>query len=198
MHVTSKTLTFTSLLAAALLTAGCGDTSQGRSPSQVIITDVKTARGTDSPTYSSGPLNSDVLTNGVVFDDLAEVTMQLTLKDPGVPGTANEPSALNAVTFTRYHVDYRRADGRNTPGVDIPYAIDGSTTFTVLSDAVTAVVEIVRHTAKREAPLGALKIDSPVITTIATVTFYGKDQAGNNVKVSADIQVNFGNFADPA
>jgi hypothetical protein len=37
-----------------------------------------------------------------------------------------------------------------------------------------------------------------VINTIATLTFYGKDQAGNNVKVTADVQVNFANFADPS
>ena len=124
--------------------------------------------------------------------------MELTLKDQGVPGTANQPSPLNAVTFTRYHVDYRRADGRNTPGVDIPYAFDGATTFTVASDAVTAVVEIVRHVAKAEAPLAALASDPKVITAVATITFYGRDQAGNNVKVSGDLQINFGNFADPS
>ena len=197
MNVTSKTLTFTPLL-AALLVAGCGDPTQGPSPSRVIVDAIKVAQGGSSPTFASGPLNSDVLTAGVVVDDLAEVSMELTLKDQGVPGTANQPSALNAVTFTRYHVDYRRADGRNTPGVDIPYAFDGATTFTVATDAVTATVEVVRHVAKLESPLAALVNDAKVISTIATITFYGKDQAGNNVKVSADVQINFGNFADPS
>jgi hypothetical protein len=197
MNVTSKTLTFTSLL-AALVAAGCGDPSQGPSPSRVIIDDIKVAQGGSSPTFANGPLNSDVITAGSIVNDLAEVTMELTLKDQGVPGTANQPSPLNAVTFTRYHVDYRRADGRNTPGVDIPYAFDGATTFTVASDAVTAVVEIVRHVAKAEAPLAALASDPKVITAVATITFYGRDQAGNNVKVSGDLQINFGNFADPS
>ena len=59
------------------------------------------------------------------------------------------------------------------------------------------MIEVVRHIAKAEAPLAALISDVDVITAIATVTFYGQDQAGNNVKVSADIQVNFANFADP-
>ena len=198
MNVTTRTITVTSLLAAALLAAACGDTSSGRSPSKVTVTEVKVAQGGTSPTFSSGPLNSDVLTNGSIVDDLAEVTLELQLKDPGVPGSTNAPSGLNSVTFTRYHVEFRRADGHNTPGVDIPYAFDGAVTFTVAGDAVTAVVEVVRHVAKAEAPLAALAADGRnVITTIATVTFYGKDQAGNNVKVSADIQVNFGNFADP-
>lgn len=195
--MTSKTLTFTSLV-AALMVAGCGDPSQGRSPSRVVIDEIKVAQGGSSPTFANGPLNSDVITAGVIVNDLAEVTMELILKDQGVPGTVNQPSALNAVTFTRYHVEYRRADGRNTPGVDIPYAFDGATTFTVAGDAVTTIVEVVRHVAKLESPLAALASDQKVINTITTVTFYGKDQAGNNVKVSADLQVNFGNFADPS
>ena len=196
MNVISKTLTAASLL-AALMAAGCGDRSQGPSPSRVIIDGIQVAQGGDSPTFASGPLNSDVTTAGSIVNDLAEVTMELTLKDQGVPGTANQPSPLNAVTFTRYHVDYRRADGRNTPGTDIPYAFDGAMTFTVAGDAVKTVVEVVRHVAKAEAPLAALATDPKVITTITTITFYGKDQAGNNVKVSADLQINFGNFADP-
>ena len=106
-------------LSAALLCAGCGDTSSGPSPSKVFITQIQTSAGLASRTFASGPLNSDVLTAGSIVDDLAQVSFQLTLKDPGVPGNTNQPSVLNAVTFTRYHVDFRRADGRNTPGVDV-------------------------------------------------------------------------------
>ena len=197
MNVTSKTFTFTSLL-TALLVAGCGDPTQGPSPSRVIIDGITVAQGGASPTFASGPLNSDVLTAGVVVDDLAKISMELTLKDQGVPGSAAQPSPLNAVTFTRYHVDYRRADGRNTPGLDIPYAFDGAATFTVAGESIDTTIEVVRHVAKLEAPLAALVNDAKVISTIATITFYGKDQAGNNVKVSADLQINFGNFADPA
>jgi hypothetical protein len=34
------------------------------------------------------------------------------------------------------------------------------------------------------------------VTTIAEVTFYGRDQAGNDMTVSGLVQVNFGNFGD--
>ena len=27
--------------------------------------------------------------------------------------------------MTRYRVEFRRTDGRNTPGVDVPYGFDG-------------------------------------------------------------------------
>ena len=197
--MTTRTKAVTSLVAVtALLVAGCGDRSSGPSPSKVTITEVKVARGADSPTFSSGPLQSDVVTKGIVYNDLAEVTMDLQLKDPGVLGTESKPSPINSVTFNRYHVEYVRADGRNTPGVDVPYAFDGVQTFTVGEDGSKAVVEVVRHEAKLEAPLKALLNDSNVvITVIANVTFYGKDQAGNNVTVRASFQVNFANFGDP-
>ena len=64
-------------------------------------------------------------------------------------------------------------------------------------DNVDIIVELVRHVAKAEAPLAALAADRNIISTIATITFYGKDQAGNNVIVTGQVQVNFGNFADP-
>jgi hypothetical protein len=192
-----RTLTFSALLSAALLASGCGDTSQGPSPSRVIIRKIAVIPGAPTVKTVDGPLASDVvLDNGGHFDDQAEIHMQLTLKDPGVPGLENKPSPLNAVTFTRYHVDFRRADGRNVQGVDVPFAFDGGMTVTVSGDDDTAVIEIVRIVAKKEAPLAALGSDRTFINSIATITLYGKDQAGNNVAVSGDVQVIFGNFAD--
>jgi hypothetical protein len=199
MNVTTRTKRVLPLIAmAALSITACGDRSSGPSPSLVTITGVKVGRGADKPTFASGPLTSDVVTKGTVFDDLAEVTMAVQLKDPGAPGIDSTPTPINSVTFTRYHVEYSRADGRNVQGLDVPFAFDGAQTFTVAQDGAAAVIEIVRHEAKFEAPLRALLNDSAVvITTIATVTFYGKDQAGNNVTTKADIQVNFSDFGDP-
>jgi hypothetical protein len=34
------------------------------------------------------------------------------------------------------------------------------------------------------------------LTTLAEVTFYGRDQVGNDVSVTGLIQINFGNFSD--
>ena len=35
-----------------------------------------------------------------------------------------------------------------------------------------------------------------IITTIADVSFYGRDQVGNDVNVTGSIQIDFGNFGD--
>jgi hypothetical protein len=101
------------------------------------------------------------------------------------------------VTITRYRVVYRRADGRNTPGVDVPFPFDSGMTVTVGGDGASAGFEIVRSSAKREAPLRALATNPESISTIAEVTFYGQDQAGNDVSATGTIGINFANFADP-
>jgi hypothetical protein len=175
----------------------------------VVVERLEAAKG-NAPGSLSGTLNSDVVvlrTNPApctattpcptIFNDVAEVELRVRSKDPGVPGLASNPSFLNAVTINRYRVEYVRPDGRNTPGVDIPYAFDSALTFTIPNDGTaSAGFEIVRHVAKEEAPLRALAFNQNVIYTIAYVTFYGRDQAGNDVSVTANIGINFGDFAD--
>jgi hypothetical protein len=203
----------TRIAAAALLAAaasGCGDLArQGRSPVQVVIQTLQGAPGNATDTMGN-PLLSDVETLVTqpapcsaerpcvtFFNDVGEVTMSLILKDPGAPGVPASPTELNQVTFTRYRVVYRRSDGRNTPGVDVPQPIDAALTFTVpASGTVTAGFELVRNIAKREAPLLALVINGNILSTVADVSFFGKDQAGNEISATGSLTVNFGNFAD--
>jgi hypothetical protein len=190
------------LTSLSVLVSACGVASQGQTAVLVQITSLQAGRGgSTTTTFNTGPLLSDVCTgvppNCSIFDDIGSVTMNVILKDPGTPTATNAPSDLNSVTFTRYHVAYRRADGRNTPGVDVPFPFDSAVTFTAgPSGGGTAQFEIVRHDAKAEAPLKALSSDPVVVTTIADVTFYGKDGAGKSVAVTGSIQVNFANFAD--
>ena len=52
--------------------------------------------------------------------------------------------------------------------------------------------------ARLEAPLAALAQSIGLVySTIADVTFFGRDQAGNELSVTGSIGVQFGNFADP-
>jgi hypothetical protein len=194
-----KLVKFAAVITLAGLAASCGEfTREGRGPAVVVVRSIQAAPG-GSPADLGGTLNSDVVTDeGGIFNDVGEVTMSLVAKDPGVPGIASNPSFLNAVTINRYRVEYVRADGLDRPGIDVPYAFDSALTFTVPSDGVaTAGFEIVRHSAKLEAPLRALAFNREFIHTIANVTFYGRDQAGNDVIAVASIGVSFANFADP-
>jgi len=203
--VSTKSISLALLTALSMLTAGCGVYEQGSASSVVRIITLEAASGA-KPDLFSGTLRSDVITvvkvdsvnTPTIFNDSGRVSMGLSLKDPGAPGVPSQPSALNAVTFTHYRVVYSRADGRNVQGVDVPYAFDSGLTFTVPPDGTIQVgFEIVRHSAKQDAPLRALQVSGQIINTVTEITFYGKDQGGRSVEVTGTIGISFGDFGDP-
>ena len=195
-------IVFGAVAIAALLSSGCGEfVRQSQSPSQLVIGSILTAAGVGGvpTTFASGPLLSDVPAAGqTVFDDFGQATLRVILRDPGASGSPTAPSSLNDVTITRYTVTYTRSggpNGLNTPGVDVPRPIDGALTLTVpVGQSAAGVFELVRRVAKVEAPLAVLGSSPEVLTMIAEVTFYGRDQAGNNLSASGSVQVNFANF----
>ena len=129
-----------------------------------------------------------------IFNDSITVTIRNNEKNPDAVSTL-----ITSVTLTRYRVAFRRADGRNTPGVDVPYGFDGGLGVTIGPGSTAQVsVEIVRHQAKLEPPLANLAGlgGQGFISTIAEVTFYGRDQNGNEVSVTGRIDVQFGDFGD--
>jgi hypothetical protein len=177
------------LFLAAIVTA-CGDlTRQGTASSYLIINSLQASSGSGTP---STTLQSDVLSDdGTIFSDSGVVELQLAMKDT-TSGTG--PTTANFITISRYRVRFSRADGRNTPGVDVPFGFDGAVTATV-SGTTTIPFELVRHVAKLEAPLAALARNLVIISTIAEITFYGNDQTGREVSVTGQLLVSFGNFA---
>ena len=185
------------VFALAVAAVSCGDVvTQGTGSSYLIIDRLEGAQGGAQSQTFTGVLRSDVRTKGGVFEDNGRVSLRLAMKDVTSP---TGPTSNNAITVTRYRVTYVRADGRNTPGVDVPHPFDGGLTVTVGGNAnVDAVFSIVRAQAKLEAPLAALANmgGSIVISTLADVTFYGRDQTGNDVSVTGRISVNFADWAD--
>ena len=198
-------------LAITLLAPGCTSLLNNSTTSSYLVLDSLEASTGREPDKLSGVLNSDVLTfvkkdvGGVqasvptIFADNLVATLHLALKDPGTTDSPTKPSSTNAITITRYHVTFVRSDGRNTEGVDVPYAFDGGVTVTVGSDAVKLNTTLVREQSKSEAPLkGLVGAFGPSISTIAEITFYGKDQTGRDVQVVGRISVNFADWGDPA
>ena len=197
---------------AALIGASCGEVARtGKSPAYLIVVSIEGASGAE-PDELGSVVASDVQTlveatiNGqqvrvpTIYADAGEVTFRLGLKNPGLPTGSLGPSELNSITVNRYRVVYRRSDGRSTQGVDVPYAFDGAFTVTVSGDGESSAgFELVRSQAKMESPLRNLigLGGSMVISTIAEVTFYGRDQAGNEVTATANIGVNFSDWGDP-
>lgn len=200
------------LLAGLVASSGCGDAvRQGRGSGYLVIDSIAATSGAD-PSQFRSYLQSDVQTlvktkvsvNGVdqdvlvptIYEDPGRVALHLNSKDPSSP-----VSPTNSVTITRYRVVFKRTDGRSTQGVDVPYTFDGAVTATIPPDgsSVAASFVLVRAVAKQEPPLitmvgagGAL-----YISTLAEITFYGRDQAGNEVNVTGTITVNFADWGDP-
>jgi hypothetical protein len=201
-------------LAATL--SGCGEfvRNQGRSPSQLQIQSLVGVPG-DSPSSRGNTIISDVETTVTQPDpvcstsspcqtwinDSGEATFAIITKDAGVGGDTVNPTAINAVTLNRYHVEFKRSDGKNTQGVDVPYAFDSAFTVTVPANGqASATFDLVRHNAKKERPLVSLVCGvtcPPMISTIAEITFYGRDQAGNDVSAKGTIGVTFGDVIRP-
>ena len=201
-----KPNTLALLTALSMAAASCGDTSLGRAPGTVRIDELVASSGAGSLAFG-GYLHSDVLTNvtvqGVttptVYNDVGRVTFSLVLKDPGAPGITNVPSDQNTVQMTHYRVVYRRTDGRNVQGVDVPYAFDSGMTILVPANGSGQnTFDIVRVSAKKEAPLAALAVNGQTLDVIADVTFYGHDMHNNAIAVTGSVGVTFANFGDPS
>lgn len=189
-------------LLAAISFAGCGQARQGRGP-VVLVLDSLTAASGASPDKFANVLSSDVQTyvdSGgtarvpTILEDPGKASFHLQMKDNAY---ATAPS--NVITVTRYHVTFIRADGRNTPGVDVPYGFDGAVSETISSSGTVGFV-MVRASAKAESPLVALVGNGghQFISAIAQVTFYGTDASGNTVSVTGQMSVSFADWGDPS
>lgn len=178
--------------------SGCSSTVRtGQSPAYLILQRLEGASGGETSSTFTGVLRSDVLTKGGVFEDNGRVTLSLALRDVTNPAG---PTTNNLITLNRYRVEFRRTDGRNAPGVDVPFAFEGAVGVTVTDQPTQVVFSLVRAQAKLEAPLIALvgyNGGALLISTIADVTFFGKDQTGRDVTVAGSMSVNFADWADP-
>ena len=176
-------------MARCLLATSCSDAVRtGQASSYLVIQSLAVAAG--SSVVFSDVRNVDEATGAQsVINDNATASFIVQMKD--VNGLA--PSPVNAITITQYRVVYTRTDGRNTQGVDVPYAFDGAVTQTISSSGSVGFT-VVRNQAKLEAPLSALAATNIPISTIATITFYGHDQTGREVSVTGRMDVTFANF----
>lgn len=186
------------LAAVVFVSVSCGDVVRSnRSAATLIVTALNGTSGatllSDVVVMVTAPAPcSPAAPCPTIRNDVVTATLSAPMKN-----TAVSPTTNNQITIHRYHVDFTRADGRNTPGLDVPFPFDGAVTATIAANGSTSVgFELVRHVAKQESPLVQLVNSPNTINTIATVTFYGTDAVGNDVSASGTMTVNFGNFAD--
>ena len=208
MRIANRVLTTAALIAA---TTSCGSVVRdSRAPVILVLDSLVAIRGAATVGQAVSNLASDVftlVTTGgtctqaapcpTVFSDSGQAVMHVVLKDIGLPGTTPAPSTNNEVTITRIRVSYRRTDGRNQEGVDVPYAFDAASTATVAgTSTVTMGFPLVRIQAKQESPLVQLRNNGQVLSVIADVTVLGQDRVGNDVSATGSISIDFANFGD--
>ncbi len=206
MRIISRIL---AVAAVAALTTSCGSAVRSSSAPVFLVLEFLGGAQIGGTTFTN-TLASDVITMvtspdpctttnpcATIFTDNGSATLRLSPKDIGPVGVPQAPSSNNEVTITRVRVVYRRTDGRNTPGVDVPYGFDGAATATVpASGTATLTFVLVRGNAKTEAPLVQLKTNGSIIATIAEVTFFGHDQVGNDISVTGTMEIDFANWGD--
>jgi hypothetical protein len=172
-----------------LLATSCSQSIRnGQASSYLVMTSLTGGSDNDAT------VESDVVSDtGSIFTDVGTATLQLVMKDTtGGPG----PSPINNITVTQYQVEYVRTDGRNTPGVDVPFGFTSGATATI-SGTGTVSFTLVRIQAKEEAPLKALRQGggAQAISVVAKITFYGHDQSGREVSVTGNLDVTFADWA---
>jgi hypothetical protein len=191
----------------AVTASGCGGEllRTGRSPAFLTINGMEITNGasqqsgsnllSDVQTLVDRQVGGETVKVPTIFNDTAVATIGVVAKDPTLP-----TSSINSVTITRYRITFKRVDGRNTPGVDVPFGWDGATSVTIpVGGTGDVAFEIVRHSSKSEPPLRNLVNNGGVqfIYTIAEITFFGRDQNGNEVTVTGEVDVAFSDFGDP-
>ena len=166
------------------LVGSCNELARTDRAASFLVIDELTG-GTEGQTV----FQSDVLTDGSVFEDNGQLSARLALKDPAL---STSPSSANWITINRYRVVYVRTDGGAVP---VPF--EGAMTFTT-RDAASAEFVLVRLSGKLEPPLVNLRNGGGEvsISTVAEVTFFGRDQTGTEISAAGRITVNFADWAD--
>ena len=147
------------------------------------------------------------------INDDASVLVNIYRKNPTVSAT----SALEHIRLESYQVRYFRTDGHSVEGVDVPHRITGPLNSVRLHTPTDtgeieaeAVINVVRHTAKREPPLinlidsdltppirGVFLTGEGIITTVAEITIYARQiTTGEPLSATGRFQVTFADFVD--
>jgi len=163
---------------------------------------VESLSGTDTEGNERNFVQSDVQKvdkdsgQTYVTADIGKATLAARMLDPA-PKLGTSPYA--DIELTRYVVTFTRSDGKNTPGIDVPYPIEGNVAGLIKVDVQTAVtLVIVKEVAKLEPPLINLIQNRAegAINVTARLDLYGHDLLNHNVKATGYISVFFANYFD--
>lgn len=195
---TQTILMIGALLPALLMLSGCNPLEKDSKSTSFII--VESILGTDTEGQEVNFLQSDVAEQAsggsTVTADLAKATLRAAMYDPA---PILDPGQYNDIMLDRYVVSYTRSDGKNRPGIDVPYSFEGALTQLLkVGTSQSVAFVVVREVSKLELPLIDLvqNRSEGVIEMTATIDFYGHDLVNNNVKATGTLAIFFANYAD--
>lgn len=200
MRNVKKALKIMVILPSIFLLFSCNPLENDSESTSLLI--VENITGTDIEGNKVNFLQSDVVRIDPVTGlesataDVADATLRASLLDAApILG----PSQYSDIILTRYVVSYSRADGKNTPGQDVPLPFEGSlSTLVKIGSAASISLVIVREVAKQEPPLINLiqGRGEGVLQVTAKVEFYGQDMVNNKVKATGYLTIFFANYID--
>jgi hypothetical protein len=195
MKNTKMILSLTAVISAILFLYSCNPIENDSKSSSMLI--IENIQGKDIDGKAANYLQSDVIkSDSSVTADVASATLRAETLDPApILGT----SQFNDILVTRFTVSYSRTDGKNSPGVDVPYPFEGSLSALVkVGSTTTFSFVVVREVAKLELPLVKLADGRAegVLQVTAKIDFYGHDMTNNNVKTTGYLTIYFANYVD--
>ena len=183
------------VLTMAACNTGCNAVeNQSTSASMLQIVSLT---GKDLEGEDSNIAFSDVITLGSIINDNGVATLSAHPLDP----LLQDPSPYMEVMVDQIDVEFRRTDGRNVEGIDVPYRFTQPMSMLVPFNTATQIPFIlIRHVAKLEAPLLELREwvnQEKILQLVASVTIHGKDLGGHRVApVIGNMSISCANFAD--
>jgi len=185
------------LIIAALTLAAC-NASENDSTSASMLQIVSLTGNDLEGKEGSTTVFSDVVgAAGSIINDNGVAVLRTETIDPNLKNV----SSYMDIMVDQIDVKFQRTDGRNVEGVDVPYSFtQPMNVLVMLNQEMTVPFVLIRHVAKMEPPLLALR-EVPsrefVLQLVAIVTIHGKDLGGHRVApVTGYISVWCANFAD--
>ena len=179
-----------------LALSGCTPDFVQQNESNVLLEVIQVEADAGGEGQGGAFLLSDVVdTKGGSFNDNVVITLRSVPKNQNPASLP--PGEFESVIIERYEIAYRRSDGHNLEGVDVPYRITGNITQNIPAGGEGDVaIIVVRHAAKDEPPL--LNIANgggqELLTVFADITLHGRTLSQKGVRARATLQITFGNF----
>ncbi len=189
-----KIIILFSIIILIIFINGCNNLENISQSSTILI--LQSLTGVDLNGAESSELWSDVITDGAIYNDNADVTFTAKVLNPLTEDTTYYQDAI----IDQIDISFRRPDGKNVEGVDVPYSFSQKLHVIVgVDESSTFSFVVIRQVAKMESPLRDLREGSSevVLELIADITFYAKDIAGNRITpVKGSLTVWCANYGD--